>query len=445
MDGLIMAAQLLLALGLLVFIHELGHFLAARAFGIKVEKFYIFFDFNNIKLYSKKIGDTEYGIGWFPLGGYVKIAGMVDESLDTEQLKQPPQPWEFRSKPAWQRFIVMIGGITMNIILGIIIFTFYLSYYSKAYVDPTTVTDGIYAYKTGQEVGFKTGDKILAIDGKKPERAIDLVSAKVFSGAVVTIQREGKEMKLDLPDTLFKKMKDAKDDFIALHNYRFYVDSVYPYLNENPKIASTAFKAGLKKGDEIVAIQGEPVKVFGDVRALLTKYDSAKVELQVKRDGQLVTLNTDTIRNAALGFKPGPEEPYTTTPYSFGKALKYGTKDGFSAIYYNALGIGKIFQGQVSARDSIQSPIGIAQIFGGKWIWAKFWYLTGLISFILAFMNILPIPALDGGHVMFIIVELIQGKPVSEKFLEAAQKVGIVILLALMVFAFGNDLIKIFT
>jgi regulator of sigma E protease len=437
-----MAAQLTLALGLLVFIHELGHFMAARAFGIKVEKFYIFFDFNGWKLWSKQIGDTEYGIGWFPLGGYVKIAGMIDESLDTEQLKSESQPWEFRSKPAWQRLIVMLGGIIMNLILGVIIFTFTLSYYEKDYINPADVKDGIYAYEIGQDVGFRTGDQIVSVDGSTMTRDNDLTSGAMVFGANVKLIRDGKEMTVNVPDTLFKRIQSAKDFYIAYHNFPFKVDSVLQYSDRNQTVVSTASKIGLKKGDVIVSINDEPVKVYGDIKTLLMKADSLPASIVVDRAGQTIIFHVDTIKNAALGFVP--TQPYPVEPYTFGRALKFGAKDGFSAIYYNAIGLGRIFTGKLSARDSLQSPIGIAQVYGGVWIWAKFWFLTGLISFVLAFMNFLPIPALDGGHVVFIIVEVIQGKPVSEKFLEGAQKVGIFILLGLMVFAFGNDILKIF-
>lgn len=431
----------MLALGLLVFIHELGHFLAARAFGIRVEKFYVFFDFNGIKLFSRKIGDTEYGIGWFPMGGYVKISGMIDESMDTEQMKNDPQPWEFRSKPAWQRLIVMMGGIIMNILLGIIIFTFYLSYYQKEYIDPNTVKDGIYAYSTGYDVGFRTGDKILSINGHQPQRESDLTGMSMFLGAKVKVERGGKDTTLVLSDTLFLKLKAAKDAFIALHNFPFYVDSVL--VKDDAGDTTIATKIGLQPGDKITAINNEPVTVFGDIKTLLTKYDSTKLDVTIMRGNQVMTLHTDTLKYPALGFVPGPRKPYPTVAYTLPRAFKFGVKDGFETIYYQAIGIGKMLTGKLSARDNLQSPIGIARVYGGQWVWPKFWFLTGLISFILAFMNFLPIPALDGGHVMFIIIEVIQGRPVSEKFMENAQKVGIVILLALMLFAFGNDIFKI--
>jgi len=435
MGTLIMAGQLLLGLGMLVFIHELGHFLAARAFGIRVEKFYIFFDFNGWKLWSKKIGDTEYGIGWFPLGGYVKISGMVDESMDKSYQTTEAQPWEFRSKPAWQRFIVMVAGITMNIILGIFIFAFWLLQYQKDYLPPQNVTDGIYAYPLGREMKLQTGDHITKISGKPVRRSSDLWSFGVFFGADMTVERNGKEVLVDLPDTLFRHFKSAKDAFIGTDNFpTIIIDSV---LVQNDD--STNIKV-LKKGDQVVSFNGDPVKVYGEFKEHAINNPDTTVTLGILRneDTLAVTAKTNSKGQFGLGIK----DPYQREPYTLGTAFKYAFKDGFDAIYYNAWGLGKIFTGKLSARESIQSPIDIAIIYGGVWDWGRFWYLTGMISFILAFMNILPIPALDGGHVMFIIFEVIRGKPVSDKFLERAQVVGMVLLLTLMVFAIGNSIFK---
>jgi len=438
MDGLVMAGQLLTGLGLLVFIHELGHFLAARMFGIKVDKFYVFFDFGGYKLYSKQIGDTEYGIGWFPLGGYVKIAGMIDESVDKEFLNSEPQPWEFRSKPPWQRFIVMIGGITMNIILGIIIFGFWLKHYQKDYIDVPQVKEGIYAYELAREVGLQTGDKIIAINGKPVDRANDLVSLKVFFGAELTVERDGKQLLVDLPDEFFQKYGSSKANFISIEdNFPFYVDSVAAY--------SPASKAGLQKNDRIVMVNNETINNYGSFREQVAKNASKEISIGILRNGETIISKTTVAEDGKLGFFAKQETGnIPRKAYSWASAFVYGTKDGFEAIYFNAVGLGKIFTGKVKATDSVQSPIGIAKIYGGTWKWERFWYFTGLISFILAFMNILPIPALDGGHVVFIIIEVIQGKPVSEKVLEKAQVAGMVVLLALMVFAFGNDIYKEF-
>jgi regulator of sigma E protease len=443
MQTLTMIAQVLAALSILVLIHELGHFLAAKLFKIKVDKFYLFFDFLfpvpsllNFAIFKFKRGDTEYGLGWFPMGGYVQINGMVDENMGNQDLTKPAEPWEFRSKPAWQRFIVMIGGITMNIILGILIFAFWLKVYKGGYPPMSEVKNGIYAYELGREVGLKTGDKIIAVNGKPLERATDLASLKIFFGAVLTIERDGKIVTVDLPDEMFQKFSGAKDRFVALENYPFYVDSILPETG--------AAKAGIQSKDRFLSVNNVAVNSFGAFRESLLSNKEKTIAISVLRGDDTLKLNALVTKEATLGFIPKVQEGYeiAVKPYTIAEAFYYGTKDGFEAIYFNAVGLGKIFTGKVKASESVQSPIGIAQIYGGKWQWDRFWYLTGLISFILAFMNILPIPALDGGHVVFIIIEVIQGKPVSEKVLEWAQMAGMVLLLGLMVFAFGNDIYK---
>ncbi len=444
-----MVTQLLLGLGLLVFIHELGHFLAARAFGIRVEKFYVFFDFNGIKLFSKKIGDTEYGIGWFPLGGYVKISGMIDESQDIADLAEEPQPYEFRTKPAWQRLIVMMGGIIMNILLGIVIFTFYQLHFKETYIKAAEIPQGIYAFELAQSYGLKTGDRVVAVNGDPIERLEDLISQKLIFAPAITVVRDGDTMPvIQFPDTVFEQLKASRTGLIGLENFEFYVDSVVRYSDKEGKRETQAYQMGLQKGDVITSINGAPVKVYGDLKQLLANYDSLPADITVNRGGEIVTMHTDSVENGTLGFIGGPDpkelyKPYAQ-PYTFGQALSWGTKDGLEAMFYNAKGLWWIATGRVGARDSVQSPIGIARIYGGVWDWGHFWKLTGLISFILAFMNFLPIPALDGGHVMFILVEVIQGKPVSQEFMERAQKVGIILIMGLMIFAFGNDILKTF-
>lgn len=440
MATLIMAGQLLLGLGLLVFIHELGHFLAARAFGVKVEKFYIFFDFNGIKLFSKKIGDTEYGIGWFPLGGYVKIAGMIDESMDLDQMEGEPQPWELRSKAPWKRLIVMMGGIIMNLILGVLIFAGSTMYFKKDYLDPSQVQDGLYVYPLGEEFGLQTGDHITLINGDPIVRAEEIMSQQIFFGADLTIDRAGEAIEIDLPDTLFQMIKNKKGPLWSFENFPFKVDSVLTEVGGEPTQAS---KLGLQKNDKIVSINGAPIKAYGDYNWQISENLNKPVTLEVERNGSTVTLSLDTLRKSVLGFITDAHYADKRVPYNLGSALAFGAKDGFATIYYNAIGLAMTFTGKIDPRESVQSPLGIARVYGSQWIWSKFWYITGLISFILAFMNLLPIPALDGGHVMFILIEMVQGRPVSQKFMENAQKVGIIILLGIMVFAVGNDLYKI--
>jgi len=436
MEILIMTLQLILSLSILIVLHEFGHFIAARAFGIKVEKFYMFFDAWGFKLFSYKKGDTEYGIGWLPLGGYVKIAGMIDESMDKEQLKKPAEDWEFRSKPAWQRLIVMIGGVTMNVILGIIIFSFNIAYFEKAYIPMDEVNKtGIYAYDTGKEFGFETGDKILAVNDEKVIRFNDAASLTVLFGAKVTIERNGQKINIQVPDSAYRTYKDTHHHLYGLENFTFSVDSV-------PK-GSNAYNAGLKAGDKFISVANKKINTYGPFKELLQNSKNKTLQFVILRNQIKDTLKIAVDSNGLLGFFPSKPK-LKTKEYSLGEALVYGTADAMETMIVNIKGFGKIFNGQEKATESLQGPISIAKMFGPIWDWHKFWRLTGMISMVLAFMNILPIPALDGGHVVFALYEIVTRRKPSDKFLEYAQVVGMVILLALMVFAFGNDLFKIF-
>lgn len=433
MTGLIMAAQLILGLSIIVTLHELGHFLAARAFGIKVEKFFLFFDAWGFKLFSFKKGDTEYGVGWLPLGGYVKISGMIDESMDKEAMKLPPQPYEFRSKPAWQRLIVMLGGVIMNFILGVVIFTFITLHYEKEYLPSDAIDNGIYAYELGRNLGFETGDKILEVNGEKVDRFKDITSPLNLMGSDITLERNGNIIHIIIPDTFYKSYVKSNRLFIEPDNFKFQIDSVLPKSN--------AMKAGLKKGDHILLVDNQEINSFGDFKSILKNYSGSKTDLLILREQDSINLKVDVDSNGAIGFAASAP-PYQTAEYGMAQGLKYGWKDGISILTANIKGIGRIFSGEVKATESLQGPIGIANIYGGVWIWPKFWYLTGLISFILAFMNLLPIPALDGGHVIFLTWEAITRRQLSEKFMEKAQMVGMVILIGLMLFAVFNDVMK---
>src|SRR5688572_1598129 len=283
MNGLVMAAQLILGLSILVLLHEFGHYIAARAFGIRVEKFYLFFDAWGIKLFKFKKGDTEYGIGWLPLGGYVKISGMIDESMDKDQMKQPPQPWEFRAKPAWQRLIVMVGGVTMNVILGIAIYTYILLHYSEKYLPIDNVTNGIYAYELGREAGFVTGDKIVSFNGEKFERFEDLLSSKVLFGGTVTVNRNGKLVDVYVPDDLYRAVsKKGRGRFIDAHNYAFYIDSV---AKDSP-----ANKAGLQKNDKIISVNDTAVDTYGYFRERIMANKGKQITLKVSRGDTIIEL-----------------------------------------------------------------------------------------------------------------------------------------------------------
>lgn len=436
MNTLIMIGQLIVGLSILVLLHELGHYLAARAFKIRVEKFYLFFDAWNFKLFSFKKGETEYGIGWLPLGGYVKIAGMIDESLDKSQLAREPQPWEFRSKPAWQRLIVMIAGVVVNLLLGIVIFSFILFHYEKNYLPVSEVNkNGVYATAIGQHLGFATGDKIVSINGKPVERFKDAQSLKLLFGSKVEVNRNGQLITIDIPQNAYKQeAKSLRLRFIEPLNYSFSLDSVLPQL--------PASQAGLQKGDRILAIDTLPVNSYGQFKEIITASAGKTLDLTVLR-GQ------DTLRSQLTVDSAGvigilATIPYTERHYTAWQALAYGFSDAIDMLYINIKGLGKVLSGEEKATESIQGPIGIARIYGAEWIWSKFWYITGLLSLVLAFMNILPIPALDGGHVLFLLVEIITRRKPSDKFLEYAQIAGMVILLAIMAFAIGNDIVKLF-
>ena len=436
-----MAAQLILGLAILVTLHELGHFLAARAFGIRVEKFYLFFDAWGFKFFSFTKGDTEYGIGWFPMGGYVKIAGMVDESLDTDKLAQEPQPWEFRSKPAWQRLVVMLAGVAMNTALGIIIFSFTLLHYKQEYLPLSEVNkgDGIYAYKLGRDLGFQNGDKIIAINGKAFERFDDLNSSRVVLGATITAMRNAQTIEVEIPDDFYKTLNTAgRWNFIGTGPLKYDVIEVVP--------GDPADKAGIKAGDAIISIAGKPLLENDEIRNKLIPLKGQKVALIIERNHQQIPIVCEVNQKGMIGISPATSSQinpnYKMRAYTLSSALKYGYKDAIEAVVSNAKGLSKIFTGQVKASDSVQSPIGIAQLYGGVWDWARFWWLTGLLSMVLAFMNLLPIPALDGGHVVFLLLESVTRRKFSDKFMERAQIVGMVLLLSLMAFAVGNDVWK---
>ncbi len=441
MQGLIMAAQLILGLSILVTLHELGHFIAARAFGIRVEKFYLFFDAWGIKLFSYKKGDTEYGIGWLPFGGYVKIAGMIDESMDTEQMASEPQPWEFRSKPAWQRLVVMIGGVTMNAILGIAIFSYTLLQYKKEYLpnDQIIQGQGIYAYTLGKEIGLQDGDKILAINGKSVERFEDILSSRVLFGSTLSVSRNNNSLEVTVPDNFYKKVSTSgRWNFIGYGPLQFEIGKINP--------GEPAEKAGIKVGDKITAINGEKINGSDELIGKVSKLKNKEVTLTILRGNQTLLITSAVSAKGTIGIAydaaPAKNATYTMQPYTFGSAVAFGASDAIEALVSNAKGLGKLFTGEEKASDSVQGPIGIATIYGGVWDWARFWAITGLLSMVLAFMNMLPIPALDGGHVVFLIIESVFRVKLSDKVMERAQVVGMVILLSLMIFAIGNDVWK---
>lgn len=435
---IIQVAQLILALTILVFIHELGHFLAARMFGVRVEKFFIFFDAWGKKLFSWKRGDTEYGIGWLPLGGYVKISGMIDESMDKEQMKSEPQPWELRSKPNWQKFIVMIAGIVMNVILGIILYIFLLNQYQKNYITVEGINEqgGIYATTAGKKYGFESGDKLISIKGKEYERYSDYASARLYFGSEVVVDRNGNQVTVLVPDSAFRDKMRGESLFDIRSAVR--IDSLSSQL-------LNAKNAGLQNGDVFTKIDSQQISCFSEFRDILRKNKNETIPVEVERSGTPVTLQVAVDSAGLIGINAGVKMyPYDSVQYNLGKSIAYGTRDAFEVFYFQAISLWRIMKGDIPARESISSPIGITKLFNKQWDWGSFWALTALLSMVLAFMNLLPIPALDGGHIMFIGIESITRRKLSDKFMERAQVVGMVLLLALMVFAVGNDIVKMF-
>ncbi len=440
MGTIVMTTQLIAGLSLLVFVHELGHFLAAKAFGMRVNKFYIFFDAWGKKIWSKQIGGTEYGIGWLPLGGYVQIAGMIDETQDAKDLSPEPEEWEFRAKPAWQRFIVMIGGIVMNVITGILIFAMYLHVFKAEYLPATELNKhGVYAHELAQGLGVETGDKILAVNGNLPERYSEIVSTNLYLGTSVTVEhKNGQTETIQLPEDFHKNIGPPRQLFISPMYEDVSVVAVAP--------GSGADKAGLKAKDEIKEVAGEEIKNFPILQEVLKRHKEDTVEVKVNRAGEMVVLEARVDTGGRLGFQPKFEvskDKYGFAPYDWGKAFKYSYREGYDLIAAQVVSFGLLFTGQLPVTKSLASPIGIAKIYGPVWDWDRFWFLTGLLSFVLAFMNILPIPALDGGHMVFLLFEMITGRALSDEFLERANIVGILLIMGLMFFAFGLDIYKI--
>jgi len=438
MNIVIMVGQLILGLSILVILHELGHFLAARAFGIKVDKFYLFFDAWNFSLFKFNYKGVEYGIGWLPLGGYVKIAGMIDESMDTEQLAGPPQPWEFRSKPAWQRLIVMLGGIIVNIFLGILIFWVLTIKYGETYMPNAKLKYGIVPGKLGEKIGLRPGDQVTQINGKDVVRFEELTGTQVILGNTdLTIQRNGQTVHVKVPGNLINDLADAGiEQFISrAPRFKFYVDSVAP--------KSGAQAAGIIKGDSLVAVNGTPITYFDQLQSQVQAHKNQNVTLTVKRNGATIEKTAFINKDGVLGFYPKDDLPKPEKlTFGFFGSLPVGATKAWGTFTDNAKGLGKVFKGEVKFNKAVSGPVAIATMFGGQIDWLRFWSLVGILSMVLALTNLLPIPALDGGHALFLVIEMIKGKPLSDKFLERAQIVGFVILITLMVFVFGNDIVR---
>jgi regulator of sigma E protease len=450
MEGMIMTAQLLLSLSILIVVHEGGHFFAARAFNIKVEKFYLFFDFlfpmanvMNFSLFKVKKGDTEYGIGWFPLGGYVKIAGMVDESMDKEQLKAPAQPWEFRAKPAWQRLIVMLGGIIVNVIVGILIFIGMVYFLGDRFIlnDYVNEHGGVQAMELATKIGFQTGDKVVKINGNDFKYFDDISKPDVLltHNSNYTVIRDGREVNISIPSDFIEQFNKKE----ALVNFLLPRRAPIVDIIGDTSVA----KKVLQKGDLLVEVDNKPVKYFDEVKPILANIKGDTLNLKVKRGEQILTFNEYFKGKSTIGFYSYtfPKEAEQTVHYSLGEAALIGPGRAFNVIFVQLKAFRKLFTGQLNVKNSLSGPIGMAKAYGGKWDWENFWRMTGLLSMVLAFMNLLPIPGLDGGYVMFLLYEMISGREPNEKVFETALKIGMAILLVLMVFVFYNDIAKLIT
>lgn len=436
MEILIMAGQLILGLSILVGLHELGHLLTAKMFGMKVEKYFIGFP---PKIWSIQRGETEYGIGAIPLGGFVKISGMIDESLDTKAMSKEPEPWEFRAKPAWQRLIVMLGGIIVNVVVGIIIFVAIAYQQGDSFLSKEEMNRyGIVAGPLAQEIGLRTGDKIVAVNGQDFTNYSEVVSSDVFLGSnsYYTVDRNGNRVDVDVPNSFIEQLSDSEQRGA-------FIRPIEPFSIGEIVAGLPAEKAGLKAGDRIVAINGKPIQYFHQLQQALDSLKGTTASMAIQRGGSNLSIPVPVMEDGTIGFRSKSELKYTTVDYTFPQAVAVGTEDAFGVVYNNIKGFGKIFRGEVSASKALSGPIGIARMFGGVWDWGRFWFLTGLLSMVLAFMNALPIPALDGGHSVILLYEMISGRKPSDAFLENAQKVGMVLLLGLMAFAIFNDVWKV--
>ena len=445
MEVFIKASQFLLSLSLLIVLHELGHFIPAKLFKTRVEKFYLFFDYK-FSILKKKIGGTEYGIGWIPLGGYVKISGMIDESMDTEQMAEPAKPWEFRSKPAWQRLIIMLGGIIVNFILGFGIYILMLFTWGETYVSNDNLKDGIWVVDSlGTNLGLQNGDRIKTIDGNKI-KAFSSLTAELINGNKFVIERNGESIEKDIPvDFISQLMERGKGPFISPR---------IPFIIGQVSDSSINVNSGLLPKDMIVAINQTKVKYFDEVETILANHKNQKVTLTVNRKDELkdfeVTLNEDAKIGVVLGHLSDDDMErlgyykLETQSYTFAEAIPAGVTKGVNTLTGYVKQLKKVFNPETGAYKGLGGFISIGSIFPSTWSWQEFWRITAYLSIMLGVMNLLPIPALDGGHVVFTLYEMVTGRKPSDKFLEYAQITGFVLLMALLLFANANDVIKLF-
>ncbi|MBE2274645.1 MAG: RIP metalloprotease RseP [Flavobacteriales bacterium] len=437
---LIQLFQFILSISILVILHELGHFIPAKYFKTKVEKFYLFFD-PWFSLVKKKVGETEYGIGWLPFGGYVKIAGMVDESMDTEQLKKPAEPWEFRSKPAWQRLIIMLGGVTVNFFLAWFIYSSLSYFKGETFHDNAKFENGVAVSDAGQKMGLKTGDKILKIDGKPAERMETSTINMLFANNA-TVLRDGKEV-------TFPINEDGVAAVLAQSEAKAYFSPRFPAVIDSLFQNGTAKAAGLLKGDKIVGVNGKPIAFFDELGSELDKYKNQNISLDIERNNAPQKIDVKVDNKGKIGFSTDAnvaqkefEKSQVTKKYSLLGAIPRGFQRTIDVLTMQIKQFKIVFNSKTQGYKKVSGPIGIIKQMPETINWEFFWSFTAMFSVWLAFLNLIPIPGLDGGHVMFTLWEMITGKPVPQKVLENAQMIGVIFLLGLMVLIFGNDIVK---
>ncbi|MDD4645174.1 MAG: RIP metalloprotease RseP [Bacteroidales bacterium] len=444
MDILIKTAQLLLSLSLLVVIHEFGHFIFARLFKTRVEKFYIFFD-PWFSLFKMKKGDTEYGVGWLPLGGYVKIAGMIDESMDKEAMKLPPQPYEFRSKPSGQRLLIMLGGVMFNVIFAFLVYSMVLFSWGDTYLPTKNLKYGIICDSLALNMGLQHGDKILTLDNKEVVDFHDVVPEIVYSGAkTIQVDRGGQVVNIPIPGTFVSDYLKVNRESKGKSGFIYFA---YPFVVKSFVAGQPAKHSGMQVDDRIIGINGMDLPYFDLFRVEIMKHKGDSVIINIDRNGQKMDIPLLVSKDGTIGaYTRDPKSFFELQKvhYGFFASFPAGVKKGISTISSYLKDLKLIFTPQTEAYKSLGGFIAIGNIFPASWSWYTFWNMTAFLSIMLAVLNILPIPALDGGHVFFLLGEIITGKKPSDRFMEVAQIIGMLILLALVLYANGNDIVKLF-
>jgi regulator of sigma E protease len=438
MEILVKIAQLLLSLSILVIFHELGHFLTAKWFRTRVDKFYIFFN-PWFSLFKFTKGETEYGLGWLPLGGYTKIAGMIDESMDTEQMKQPAQPWEFRAKPTWQRLIIMLGGVTVNLILAIVIYVFLLFTWGEQYLPTANVKYGITVDSLGYGMGLRNGDRIVSVDHKTVDEFLAIPKSIILNEAkTIEVIRDGKPLEVEIPNGYISRIIKGKSaDFISVR---------IPFEVEGVSKGTGASRAGIQPSDRLLGVNDSLLPFYDQFRSAILHNKGKMVNVMLVRKNDTLRLPVQVSSDGFIGVsRKSPDKflQFKEKDYSLIGAVPAGFVRAFEGVG-NYLKSIKILFTQKNAYESVGGFITIGKIFPAVWDWYAFWSLTAFLSIMLAILNVLPIPALDGGHVMFLLYEMIFRRKPSDKFMEYAQIVGMVILFGLLIFANGNDIVNLF-